>query len=84
MNSIDNAVKQLKINDTIRVKWKPLIRLYGRDTFIGEYEGCDDEERVITVKRNWFDLGDIKCEVLRTVPYDRIESLELLESKKVY
>ena len=82
--TIDEAVTNLKEGDLVRVRWKPIIRLYGRDTFIGEYMHHDEEKRTMTVRRDWFDAFDIKCEARRTMPYDRIESLEKLEPKKSY
>ena len=82
--TIDEAVKKLNAGDLVRVKWKPIIRLYGRDTFVGEYMHHDKDNRTMTVRRDWFDACDIKIEAIRTMPYDRIESLEKLEPQKLY
>lgn len=84
MATIDNTVEQLNEGDTVRIKWKPFIRLYGRDTFIGEYLSHDPDNRTLTVRREWLDMFDMKFEARRTMPYDRIESLELMEPKKLY
>lgn len=82
--TIDEAVKNLNDGDLVRVRWKPIIRLYGRDTFVGEYGSHDEEAKTLTVRKYCFDAFDIKFEVERTMPYHRIESLEKLEPKKLY
>ncbi len=82
--TIDDAVTELHEGDLVRVRWKPLIRLYGRDTFLGRYVSHDADMRTLTVNRDVFDVLDFKIEVNRTMSYDRIESLEKLEQKKLY
>ena len=83
MTSIDETVKQLKQGDIVRIEWKPFVRIYKRDTFIGKYLNHNERSKTLTVKRDWLDAFDIKCESVRTMPYDRIESLELLEPRKL-
>lgn len=82
--TIDDAVKELQKGDLVRVKWDPYIRLYGRDTFLGEYVSHDAKQRTLTVKRNAFDVCDVKIEVTRKMPYDRVESIEKLVPQKLY
>ena len=82
--TIDDAVTELNVGDLVRVRWKPIIKLYGRDTFLGRYVSHDANKRTLTVNRDAFDMLDFKIEVNRTMSYDRIESLEKLEKKKLY
>jgi hypothetical protein len=82
--TINDSVADLQKGDLLRVRWKPFIRLYGRDTFLCEYKKNDQDKKTLTVCRELFDILDIKFILQRTMPYDRIESIEKLEPKKLY
>ena len=82
--TIEDAVKELKGGDLVRIRWNPFIRLYGKDTFTAEFLSNNKEKREILVARTVFDLFDIQITPCARIPYARIESLEKLEPKKLY
>ncbi len=82
--TMETAVAGLSKGDLVRIKWKPVIRLYGRDTFIGKYVEHDPKQKTLTVSKDAFDMCDIKIEITREIPYARIEQIERLEPKKLY
>ncbi|MBI5066026.1 hypothetical protein HZA97_07350 [Candidatus Woesearchaeota archaeon] len=84
MSSIEEVLSELKKGDLIKVRWKPLIRIYGRDTFVAKYLIHDPKREKVFVERTALDIFDMKFLATRIMPYHRIELIEKLEPPITY
>lgn len=84
MSNIEEVLSQLKEGDLVRVRWKPMIRLYGRDTFVAKYKIHDPKREKVFVERIALDIFDMKFLAMRMIPYHRIELIEKLEPSITY
>jgi hypothetical protein len=84
MASIDDAVKQLKEGDVVRVRYRAAIQIHGPDTFVGTYVKSDEDKKTMTVKKTVFDASAVKMEIDWALAYDKIDSLERMSPEKLF
>lgn len=84
MGTIEDTIGKLNEGDTVRIRWKPFIRMYGRHTFTATYISHNPVHENITVERTVLDLFDIQLLADKRIPYKRIECLQKLEPSASY
>jgi hypothetical protein len=75
--SLEEALQQLKVGDTLRIQYDSTLTL-------ATYLGNDDELQKIKVSRKIVDMRSFKLEYEIEIPYKDIQRIEKFEPKKLF
>lgn len=83
-NNIADALTGLKEGDLIKIKCESVFGLTKKDDFISEYISHDSKIQELTIYKKNLHIFDFHIYNKISLSYEHINSIELLEPKKLF